>query len=205
MVAGCSGGCCSAAEWAEKSGTRPVYHCSRALHSLHAALPNVFSENFPITNKNSNFSICHFITLLNMIRNIKSPSQTDLVFIHCHLNPPGASQTKITLLSLVTLKYNLKFCMKAAAAGLLALKTSIRSCVERGVNIPQSTRPSLTLSLVSVSVCTVCTVQISLPICCRLPGWLLGGCVPVHNPHGDMGNTMPLTDIYYIPQHGACC
>ena len=81
-----------------------------------------------------------------MIRNIKSPSQTDLVFIHCHLNPPGASQTKITLLSLVTLKYNLKFCMKAAAAGLLALKTSIRSCVERSVNIPQSTRPGLTLS-----------------------------------------------------------
>ena len=81
-----------------------------------------------------------------MIRNIKSPSQTDLVFIHCHLNPPGTSQTKITLLSLVTLKYNLKFCMKAAAAGLLALKTSIRSCVERSVNIPQSTRPGLTLS-----------------------------------------------------------
>ena len=171
MVAGCSGGCCSAAEWAEKSGTRPVYHCSRALHSLHAALPNVFSENFPITNKNSNFSICHFITLLNMIRNIKSPSQTDLVFIHCHLNPPGASQTKITLLSLVTLKYNLKFCMKAAAAGLLALKTSIRSCVERSVNIPQSTRPSLTLSLVFVSVC-----RFALSALCRYLSPSAAGC-----------------------------
>ena len=149
MVAGWSAGCCSAAEWAEKSGTRPVYHCSRALHSLHAALPNVFLRKFSnITNKNRKFSICHFITLLNMIRNIKSPSQTYLVFIHCHLNPPGTSQTKITLLSLVTLKYNLKFCMKATAAGLLALKTSIRSCVERSVNvnIPQSTRPGLTLS-----------------------------------------------------------
>ena len=96
-----------------------------------------------------------------MIRNIKSPSQTDLVFIHCHLNPPGASQTKITLLSLVTLKYNLKFCMKAAAAGLAAWAAAGSKNQHkkwRGVKCQHSPKYAAQSLLVSVSVRTVCNV-----------------------------------------------
>ena len=96
-----------------------------------------------------------------MIRNIKSPSQTDLVFIHCHLNPPGASQTKITLLSLVTLKYNLKFCMKAAAAGLAAWADAGSKNQHkkwRGAKCQHSLKYAAQSLLVSVSVRTVCNV-----------------------------------------------
>ena len=138
-----------------------------------------------------------------MIRNIKSPSQTDLVFIHCHLNPPGASQTKITLLSLVTLKYNLKFCMKAAAAGLAAWAAGSENQHKkwRGAKCQHSTfskvRGTVSPCLRVSAHCLQCveTVDISPDL---LHVARPGGCVPVRNPHGDTANTREATFIIYL-------
>ena len=136
-----------------------------------------------------------------MIRNIKSPSQTDLVFIHCHLNPPGASQTKITLLSLVTLKYNLKFCMKAAAAGLAAWAAGSKNQHKKwhGAKCQHSLKYAAQSLLVSLSPC-----QCALSAMCRYlsrsaarcqAGWLCS-CPQSTWRHGQHhgGN------IHYLPQ-----